>query len=248
MNVIHHMDALELVDTLPDASIDMAMLDLPYGTTSCAWDEIIPFAPMWTGLKRVCKRGAAMVFTASQPFTSALVMSNVGMFRYEWMWDKVQPNGFLQSKFMPLKQHESILVFSASAITYNPQMTAREKPRVDKARDYSTNKTVYRNYHAVGGEYTEYYPRSILKFSSGSNNDTLHPTQKPVALFEYLIRTYTQPGDVVLDFVCGSGTTAVAAQNTGRKFICGDSHLPYVEIARHRLETSTLPLPFFEAI
>jgi site-specific DNA-methyltransferase (adenine-specific) len=247
-NAVHHMDALALLNALPSGSVDMALLDLPYGTTACAWDEIIPFAPMWAGLKRVCKRGAAMVFTASQPFTTKLIASNMDMFRYEWIWEKSLPTGHLDANKRPLKKHENILVFSSGAITYYPMLTER----ISHGGSLRPAAGIYGKFQSDVKRVIDEdkgFPTSMLKFNTAYHDREagLHPTQKPVALFEYLIRTYTQPDDLVLDFVCGSGTTAVAAQNTGRRFICGDQSLAYVNIARHRLATSTLPLPMFEA-
>lgn len=248
VNSVQNVDLFTLCDALPDASVDLILTDLPYGTTALAWDTVIPFAPMWERFKRVIKPRGAIVLTASQPFTSALVMSNPMMFRYEWVWDKELGAGFLDAKSKPLKQHESVLVFSLDADTYyNPQFgegvpyfasgSYQQSPVYGKRQRHSSSSDGRR------------YPKSILRFKSVAlqgNNYTrisLHPNQKPVALFRYLIRTYTQPGELVLDPCVGSGTTAIAAREEQRQFMCGDSDAGYVEIARQRLaEPYTLPL------
>lgn len=228
-------DLFDLCATLPDASVDMILCDLPYGTTACAWDTIIPFDPMWAAFKRIVKPRAAIVLTASQPFTSALVMSNPRMFRYEWIWDKSNGGGFLNANRQPLKRHENIIVFYDRLGIYNPQMTKGKPYRCRSAAAGETTQD-----QSVAGWITinagNRYPTTILDYS---NDTSLHPTQKPVALFEYLIRTYTQLGDLVFDPCVGSGTTAVAARNTGRHYICGDQSQEYVNVALDRLR-----LPF----
>jgi site-specific DNA-methyltransferase (adenine-specific) len=253
LDVVHHTDLLTLCAALPDQSIDMILADLPYGTTACVWDVIIPFAPMWAAFKRIVKPRGAIVLTASQPFTSVLVCSNLEMFRYEWVWDKKGPSGFLNAKLGPLKSHESVIVFGSSDCKYIPQMevlvSSDARVRVNGRKSTSVNR-VYGEYQSIRQPETyQRYPKSILEFSK-SNGDPefgLHPTQKPVALFEYLIRTYTQPGDVVLDPCCGSGTTAIAARNAARRWICGDSSAEYVQVAKNRLAAPhTLLLPGIE--
>jgi site-specific DNA-methyltransferase (adenine-specific) len=221
---------------VPDRSVDMILADLPYGTTACKWDTIIPFAPLWEQYKRVIKRNGAIVLTASQPFTSALVMSNLEMFRYSLVWDKVQPVGHLNAKKQPLRQHEDILVFGGRA--YYPQMTPRDKPRTDKSngKEYKNKGgQTYGDYTRIGGTWTHFYPRSIIKFSNADQRKS-HPTQKPVALMEYLIKTYTSVGDVVLDNCMGSGTTLVACQNLGRNGIGIELDQTYFDIAKARIE------------
>lgn len=204
-------------------SVDAVVCDPPYGTTRNAWDAVIPFAPMWEQLHRIVRPGGAMVFTASQPFSSALVMSNPREFRHEWVWHKDRPSGHLNANRAPLKAHELVLVFCASAPFYAPQKTTGHKPSGKFYTRHGGN-----NYGKeagapvrAGGGSTERYPRTVQHFQTVNNYGAgkLHPTQKPVALMEYLLRTYTRAGDVVLDFAMGSGTTGEACRNTGRQFI-----------------------------
>jgi len=218
-------DCLELMRQIPDGSVDMILCDLPYGTTACKWDTIIPFAPLWSEYWRVAKPNAAIVLTASQPFTSALVMSNITQFRHSWIWNKAKAANFPKVKSQPLKVHEDVLVFGIKS-SYFPQMTIG---KIRKKGGYTTsNKEVAVMDGSPATVNGVYYPKSILDFSIAGNIDAgLHPTQKPVALFEYLIKTYTNEGETVLDNCSGSGTTAVAAINTGRRFICIEKDLGY---------------------
>lgn len=223
-------------------------------TTACSWDTIIPFDILWRSFKRVIKPRGAIVLTASQPFTSALVMSNPKMFRYEWIWRKNKPTGMMNAQFRPLKAHESVLVFSPAvtranqfgneAYAYFPQGTTKGSMRVkSKSKTSALNnlRGIKPGYHVRD---TFNFPSSVLDFALDNGS---HPTQKPVALFRYLIRTYTQPGELVLDPCVGSGTTALAAREESRQFICGDTALEYVEVARKRLDAPyTLPM-FTEA-
>ena len=205
-------DCLDVMRSVPTGSVDMILCDLPYGTTQNKWDSVIPFEPLWSEYWRVCK--GAVVLTAAQPFTSALVMSQVQHFKYEWIWVKSRPVGHLNAKKMPMAAHESVLVFGDGNIAYNPQDLVY-KPRINKRTSTKGN------YGEAGKEnFSEFtnYPRTAIEFDS-SQSEKIHPTQKPVALFEYLIRTYTNPGDVVMDNCIGSGTTAIAAENTGRRWI-----------------------------
>ena len=232
LDVIHHMDALMLMDALPDASIDAIITDMPYGTTACSWDTIVPFADWWPRVKRVLKPRGVFVTTASQPFTSALVMSNPAWFREELTWDKRLSTGFLDANRKHLKQHENVIVFSDGLPTYNPTMRRgvfREKGGTKR------HTVVYGSFKDQSNRNDTYYPTTILAISNADQTNKQHPTQKPVALYEYLIRTYTQPGDVVLDPFCGSGTTAIAARNTKRHYILGDFTREYVDIARLRI-------------
>ncbi len=231
-------DCLELMKDIPDGSVDMILADLPYGTTACKWDTIIPFEPLWEQYKRIIKPNGAIVLTASQPFTSALVMSNPKMFRYEWVWDKRMATGFLDAKKRPLKVHENILVFYEKLPKYNPIFTngkpyTRPEPtklfdgyRQDLLKVATTN---------VSGKR---YPKTIIDISNANQTGKVHPTQKPVALFEYLIKTYTNEGDLVLDNVAGSGTTGVACQNLNRNFILMEQEPEYVEIIKKRLKNN----------
>ena len=243
-------DCLEVLPTLPDLCADAIITDLPYGTTACSWDEVIPFAPMWAQVKRLLKPRGAFVTTASQPFTSKLVMSNAGWFKYEIVWRKGRATGFVHAKNKPLKAHENIAVFSSGTtvhanqsdrrMTYNPQFEIGlpYKKTITKTNAGMMNHAPSKaNIDFVGtvNENAGYrYPVSVLDFSL-HNVGLVHPTQKPVALYEYLIRTYTNEGDTVLDFTCGSGTTGVAAMNTGRNFIGVELREDYADIARARI-------------
>lgn len=237
-------DCLEVMRTLDAGSIDAIITDLPYGTTACAWDEIIPFAPMWAAVKRILKPRGVFVTTASQPFTSKLVMSNPKWFRYEWIWEKTNAVDFMMAKARPRKLHENILVFSAEVHDYSPQME-RGLPYLDKPRQRS-NRIMDSAMPNLGiANHGTRYPSTIQRFSNG-NNDIDHPTQKPVALYAYLIRTYTNPGDTVLDFCMGSGTTGCAAVKEGRNFVGCDNDPGYFAIAERRIAEAQmqLPLPF----
>ena len=231
-------DCLQAMQDLPDASVDMILTDLPYGTTACKWDVVIPFEPLWKQWERICRFDGAIVLTAAQPFTSRLVMSNPKCFAYAWVWDKGVGGSFVQAKRMPMRIHEDVLVFSPSGKTprYFPQMVPKEKPlKVKESRAYKENTSIPRNARPAK-TYTESYPRSIQSFSSRSvGSRGLHPTQKPVPLMEYLINTYTQPNEVVLDCCMGSGSTGVAAINTGRNFIGIEKNNDYFEAAEKRI-------------
>jgi site-specific DNA-methyltransferase (adenine-specific) len=235
-------DCLEIMPLLPDKSIDMILCDLPYGTTACKWDTIIPFEPLWAQYERVIKDNGAIVLTASQPFTSNLVMSNPNIFKYEWIWDKRNISNPFLAKYQPLKQHESILVFGKGTVNYYPIMTPRDKVR--KYKDKYGGGEAFNKKGTGEKEYTLKfkYPKSILEYTNAIQKGKIHPTQKPVALFEYLIKTYTQPGEIVLDNCIGSGTTAIAALNTGRFFIGIEKEEKYVEIARKRIAEHTQQL------
>lgn len=237
MNEIIHGDCLEEMKNIPDKSIDMILCDLPYGTTACKWDTVIPFEPLWAHYKRIIKPNGAIVLTASQPFTSALVMSNPDWFRYEWIWEKTMPVGYLDANKRPLKCHENILVFSKTQAVYNPQYWF-SKPYQRAGR--SSDATQYRKVDkkVIDNKDGKRFPLSFLKFPN-SNHGSLHPTQKPVALFEYLIKTYTNEGDLVLDNAAGSGTTGVACLSTDRRFILIEKEEKYVDVIRHRLALHT---------
>lgn len=244
LNRIVHGDCLEVMREIPDGSIDMILCDLPYGTTACAWDEIIPFEPLWEQYERVIKDNGAIVLTASQPFTSALVMSNPKLFRYQWYWNKNKVTGFANAKKQPLRNVEDVLVFYKKLPAYNPQGVTRvNKTRKNGAsvggetlrKDIEGSATRGR-LRTGGAVYTQEftnYPRQLLVINS--ENKTVHPTQKPVALFEYLIKTYTNKGDTVLDNCIGSGTTAIACMNLDRNFIGIELEKKYVEMARERV-------------
>lgn len=243
---VYHCDLFTLCDALAPQSVDCILCDLPYGTTACAWDTVIPFEPMWARFKRVIKPRGAIVLTASQPFTSALVMSNPRWFKHEWIWRKSSPSGFQNAKFKPMNAHESVIVFADSTVRYFPQKRHRVihgRPAGGPA--VTTTNGIKTRQVSQPIEDDNGYPISVLNVNSCNHAGEagLHPTQKPVALFEYLIRTYTRPGDLVLDPCVGSGTTAIAARNTQRRFICGDLSHEYVEVARKRLaQPYTMPL------
>jgi len=227
-------DCLERMKEIESGSVDMVLADPPYGTTACKWDSIIPLEPMWVQLKRIIKPSGAIVMTAAQPFTSVLVLSNLKMFKYDWVWEKEQGTGFGNAKKMPLRSHESVLVFYSKTTTYNPQgLTKKERVRKHKIND------VGRALGANGLHGKEFkqefsnYPKTVQKINRDRNK--MHPTQKPVALMEYLIKTYTNEGEVVLDFAVGSGTTGVAARNLGRKFIGIEMDDHYFEVAKGRI-------------
>ena len=238
MNQVLQGDCLELMKDIPDGSVDMILADLPYGTTQCRWDTIIPFEPLWEQYERVIKDNGAIILTAQQPFTSALIMSNPKLYRYNWVWDKVISTNFMNARKMPLKGFEDVCVFYKKLPTYNPVMT-EGKPFTDKRNNVlkeRVSKEIYGTMPLPMEQKNEgtRYPRGFIKISA-RNNKPIHPTQKPVALFEYLIKTYTNEGDLVLDNVAGSGTTGVACQNLNRNFILMEQEPEYVEIIKQRL-------------
>lgn len=238
-NTIHKGDCLELMKQIPDGSVDMILCDLPYGTTACKWDVIIPFEPLWEQYKRIIKSNGAIVLTASQPFTSALVMSNPKMFRYEWIWEKDRASAFLDANKKPLKAHENILVFGEILPKYFPIKTINNKPsNVNGKAKGEHIKELLRGgiEHRIGGGKTDRFPRSVYKCNVPNHGEFgLHPTQKPVALFEYLIKTYTNEGETVLDNCAGSGTTAIACLNTNRNYILMEKEDKYFEMIENRI-------------
>lgn len=230
-----HGDCLEEMKNIPDRSIDMVLADPPYGTTACKWDSIIPLEPVWVQLKRVIKKNGAIVMTASQPFTTTLISSNIEMFKYCWVWDKKNPTNITMAKKQPLKYHEDIAVFYEKQSRYNPIKWSGEKNHrqgKSKTRVSESVGTIGRGKDDLSGMK---YPRSILEISKHSSQGGLHPTQKPVALMEYLIKTYTNKGEIVLDFCMGSGTTGVACKNLNRNFIGIELDEKYFEIAKKRI-------------
>lgn len=243
INKVYNQDCLEGMKNIDNESIDMILCDLPFQTTKNKWDIIIPFDKLWEQYKRIIKKNGAIVLTAQTPFDKILGCSNLEMLKYEMIWKKSKPTGFLNSKYAPLKEHENILVFSKSAtssnqngmnIKYNPQGLIKIESKITKKSSYNESK----NYGGFSNkeylvEYTN-YPRSILEFESVTK--TIHPTQKPIALFEYLIKTYTNENDLVLDNCLGSGTTALACQNTNRNFIGYELDKDYFKIIEDRVE------------
>jgi site-specific DNA-methyltransferase (adenine-specific) len=242
-------DCLEILPTLADKCADAILTDLPYGTTACGWDVVIPFAPMWEQVRRLLRDRGAFVTTASQPFASLLIASNLEWFKYEWIWQKDRPSNIFFAKTQPMKYHENVLVFSGysahnqaqNKMNFFPQMELRkeEDKRANKVQHYH-NTGVYGKDRTFINTFEKYMndeknPGSIQRF----NTDRLssdHPTQKPVALYEYLIQTYTNPGDTVLDFCMGSGTTGVACVKLGRNFIGIEKEPKYYEIAERRIK------------
>ena len=224
-------DCLELMKDIPDNSIDMILCDLPYGTTTNKWDSIIPLDKLWNEYERIIKDNGAIVLFSQMPFTIELVHSNFKLFRYEWIWEKENATGFLNAKKMPLKIHENILVFYKKLPTYNPQMRTGFKPYKCKQGRHSTNYGLYEQGHITESN-GERYPIDIIEFKKDTG---LHPTQKPVALLEYLIKTYTNENDLVLDNCMGSGSTGVACVNTGRNFIGIELDENYFNIAKERI-------------
>jgi site-specific DNA-methyltransferase (adenine-specific) len=235
INKIYQGDCLDVMQDIDDKSIDMILCDLPYGTTACKWDNVIPFEPLWEQYKGIIKDNGAIVLTASQPFTSILVTSNLKMFKYEWIWEKSHPTGLFSAKYQPMKYHENICVFANGKTIYNPQLWRGEKNHRRNTKSHKTShygETVFTEDTLNGIK----YPKSIQKFISENNNGKLHPTQKPVALFEYLIKTYTNENDLVLDNCIGSGTTAIACMQTNRNFIGIELEPKYCEIANKRIK------------
>lgn len=238
-----HGECLEKMASLPDNSVDMVLCDLPYGTTACKWDTVIAFNPLWTQYKRICK--GAVVLTAAQPFTSALVCSNIENFKYSWCWDKGNAiRNHLNAKHQPMRVKEDILVFYNKLKTYNPQY---------RAGSYKTRKTSPGQSESFGKVtgidknrlVTKLYPVDIICFDNQNTNTNLHPTQKPVALMEYLIRTYTNKGETVLDNTMGSGTTGIACINTERNFIGIEQDEVIFNVAKNRISEHLLNDPMF---
>lgn len=228
-----HGDCLELLKTIPDQSIDLVLTDPPYGTTACKWDSIIPFEPMWEELKRISKNNSAIILFGQNPYTANLINSNRNMWRYDYIWYKQKGSGFLNANRRPLMDYEIASVFSKKQTKYFPQMVALDKPY--KARGNTQSKLYGKFNKAKAKTYTHKHPSPILKFAKDGKE---HPTQKPVALLEYLIKTYTKENDTVLDFTMGSGSTGVAAKNLNRKFIGIEKDAKYFEIAKKRIEAN----------
>ncbi len=240
-------DCLELMKDIPNGSIDMILADLPYGTTSIKWDSVIPLEDLWNCYNRIIKDDGAIVLFSSQPFTSKLVMSNPKMYKFEWIWQKTMPTGMGNSSFMPMKYHENILVFYKSKPTYNPQMEKRSDVGIDRLKNsgkvkQGSKKGEHFSATKHTGTYFEYdktkvLPKSVQLFGSvpNCNGTKLHPTQKPIELFQYLIKTYTNENDLVLDNTAGSGTTAIACLNTKRQFIVMEKEQKYYDIILKRV-------------
>lgn len=234
-------DCFDVMAMLPDQSVDMILADLPYGTTKCKWDTVLPFDLLWEQYKRVIKPGKAIVLTGSQPFTSALVMSNPAMFKYEWIWEKSKASNFLLAKKQPLKAHENVLVFANGSPCYYPQKTQGEpyyRGGINQKHDnpeVSNNIPNYHN-HIRKSEDGMRFPRSVQYFKTAEFEGKFHPTQKPVALFSYLIKTYSQENEIVLDNVAGGFTTAISAIETGRQYICIEKDEKYYNLGYQRVQ------------
>jgi len=235
-NQIYHGDCLDLLPSIPDKSIDMILCDLPYGTTNCEWDSIIPLDKLWAEYERVIKDNGAIVLTANAKFTITLGSSNMRLFRYKWVWYKSLKLRFLNANKMPLTQHEDILIFYKTLPTYNPQKILKHKipkkkpqlRRGDRYIGFGISKDVY----VIPDDYM--FPSDVLEIDN-PNSKSEHPTQKPVALFEYLIRTYSNEGEVILDNCSGSGTTAIACLNSNRRFICMEKDETYYKASLERI-------------
>jgi site-specific DNA-methyltransferase (adenine-specific) len=231
---LHHGDCLEVMKSIPDNSIDAIITDPPYGTTACKWDSVIPFEPMWEQLKRIIKPNGAIVLFGSEPFSSALRMSNIKQYKYDWVWNKKLAGNGMLAKKQPLKIHEIISIFNSKI--YLPQKT---KGKLRKKMGLKESEITGGNAFANETFNDDYYPISIQEFSlAGLRTGRIHPTQKPVALIEYLIKTYTQENETVLDFTMGSGTTGVACKNLNRNFIGIELDDKYFEIAKQRIEST----------
>jgi DNA modification methylase len=230
-------DCLEVMKTIEDNSIDAIITDPPYGTTACKWDSVIDFELMWEQLNRIIKPNGAIVLFGSEPFSSALRMSNIKNYKYDWIWEKPKGTGFLNAKKQPLRYSELISIFYKKQCTYNPQKTEGHKPQNKSSIKSSHQTSVYGKFNKrITGGNTDRYPKNIIKFNNvNSSKGVVHPTQKPVALMEYLIKTYTLENETVLDFTMGSGSTGVAAKNLNRNFIGIEQDKNYFNIAQERI-------------
>lgn len=249
---LRHGDCLEVMKDIESGSVDLILTDPPYGTTACKWDSVIDFDLMWERLNRIIKPNGAIVLFGSEPFSSALRMSNIKNYKYDWVWKKAKPTGFSHSKNMPLKDYENVICFSNASIghvnliknrmCYNPQGVFNLKRKIKR------NKKGFEGSMERNSQTNEYigelsgFPKMVLEFNNVIKNKTIHPTQKPVELLEYLIKTYTLENELVLDFTMGSGSTGVACQNTNRRFIGIEKDDKYFEIAKKRIEENKLKL------
>ena len=228
-------DCLELMKKIPDKSVDMILCDLPYGATACKWDVIIPFEPLWKEYKRIIKDRGCVALFGSEPFSSYLRMSNIKQYKYDWIWDKKIPSGMSYARFQPMRQHEVISIFNTGK--YNPQKTQRDKPIKSGGQKNLTSESTTLDKYRIDNfkkQYNDKYPTSIIEFMK-IRKGAVHRTQKPVALLEYLIKTYTLEGETVLDNCMGSGSTGVACINTNRNFIGIEKDEKYFKIAKKRI-------------
>lgn len=255
---LYQGDCLEVMKNISDKSVDLILTDPPYGTTACKWDSVIPFEPMWEQLNRIIKSNGAIVLFGSEPFSSALRMSNIKNYKYDWYWKKSKPNGFQHANNKPMKAVETISVFSLAPMghksllgekrmEYNPQGIVSVGMKKVKNCSHSGNTMGGENHKSsrpnqVGKEYEAFtnYPNDVLEYQNVIGKNCIHPTQKPVVLLEYLIKTYTLEGETVLDFTMGSGSTGVACLNTNRNFIGIELNPTYFQIAKDRIERAQL--------
>ena len=243
-NKIINADCMEFMQNIPDKSIDCIICDLPYGTTACSWDVVIPFNKLWEQYKRIRKDNTPIVLFGSEPFSTFLRMSNIKEYKYDWIWDKITATGMAIAKYQPMKQHEIISVFCEGKCNYFPIMLERtfyKKYRCEKRSNSSPlayNDGLYRLSDKK-------YPKSILAFSNANHQEHIHPTQKPIRLIEYLIKTYSNKGDLILDNCSGSGTTAVACHNLKRRFICIEKDKEYYDASVERLKNAQAQLKLF---
>lgn len=246
LNKTYLGDCLELMQQIPEKSIDMILCDLPYGTTNCSWDSIIDLEKLWVQYLRITKENSPILLFAQTPFDKILGASNIKMLKYEWIWEKTHATGHLNAKKMPMKSHENILVFYKKLPIYNPQKTDGHVRKVSSAKNrascidrrneldtYLYNKELPDKVSDYDS--TERYPRTVLKFKTDKQTNALHPTQKPLALCEYLISTYSNANDIVLDNCAGSGTTGLAAKNLGRNYLMIEKEEKYFNIIKQRL-------------
>lgn len=236
LNKIYNEDCLEGMKRIPDKSIDMILCDLPYGTTACKWDLIIPFEPLWEQYNRIIKDNGAIVLFGNEPFTSRLICSNLKGFKYRWDWNKKIPSGMSYAKYRPMQQTEDIAVFTRNGdkTTYNPQMIKRDKP-IKSGGMGKSDSAFTKSYAPLKKTYEYKNPVTLLEFEK-VRKGSIHPTQKPIPLFEYLIKTYTNEGETVLDNCMGSGTTAITCLNTNRNFIGFEKDKTYWNLANDRIE------------
>lgn len=232
-------DCLELMKDIPDKSIDMILCDLPYGTTACKWDNVIPFEPLWEQYKRIIKDNGAIVLFGSEPFSSYLRISNIKWYKYDWVWSKNRGTGFQIVKYRPLCSHENIIIFCKKTPVYNPQMRERDKPRISQNKGTTRQMVISKGKEYLGKiALDKKFPITVLEFPNNNQKYKLHPTQKPVALLEYFIKTYTNENETVLDNCMGSGSTGVACINTNRNFIGIELDEDYFNIAKDRIENA----------
>ena len=251
LNQIVQGDCLEVMRDIPDKSVDMILCDLPYGTTQNKWDSIIPLDKLWEQYNKIIKENGMICLTCTEPFTNTLINSKPKQFKfYDLMWDKISTTGFLNAKRQPLRRHEQILCFYKKQTTYNPIMEVRGKPRNKGSynKKQGNGDMCYGKFENIASFNNEYYPTSVISISNAIQKDKAHPTQKPLELMEYLIKTYTNEGETVLDNCIGSGTTAVAALNTGRFFIGIEKEPQYCEIARKRVEDTRKQQALFREV